>query len=212
MGGLFHYNNQIFQFINKLLDFILLSILWFLCCIPIVTIGASTTALYYVTFRIAKEEESYIARNFFHSFKSNLKQATLLFIPLLIIGNLLFFSLAFWFSIGSGVGTLIGIVLSFFSIFYIIILLYVFPLLSKFENTLKQTIKNSLLIALANINKTLIIALLTATFLLIIYFIPSSLLIMIFFGFAFLCYINSFIFLKIFDQYIPEEKDCEQNT
>ena len=212
MGGLFNYNNQIFQFINKLLDFILLSILWFICCIPIVTIGASTTALYYVTFRIAKDEESYIARNFFHSFKANLKQATLLFIPLLIIGNILFFNITFWFSIGSGVGTLIGIVLSFFSILYFIILLYVFPLLSKFENTLKQTIKNSLLIAFSNIDKTLMIALFTAIGFLILYFIPSSLLIMIFFGFAFLCYINSFIFLKIFDKYIPEEKDCEQNT
>ena len=65
MGNLFNLDGPVLQFINKLVYSVYLNILWFICCIPIVTVGASTTALFYVSLKIAKNEEGNLTKAFF---------------------------------------------------------------------------------------------------------------------------------------------------
>ena len=77
------------QFITKLACTAYLNLLWFICCIPIVTAGASTTALYYVTLKMVKDEESGLTRAFFHSFKENFRQGTIIWLILLAAGIVL---------------------------------------------------------------------------------------------------------------------------
>lgn len=74
--------------------FFLLSCLWYLCCLPVVTAGAATTALYYVTLKMARGQEGQLIPAFFHSFKQNLKQATALWVGYLAVGILLVLDLA----------------------------------------------------------------------------------------------------------------------
>ena len=76
MRSLFNLDGPVLQFINKITYSVYLNILWFICCIPIVTAGASTTALFYVTLKIVKNEEGNITKAFFRSFRANLKQGT----------------------------------------------------------------------------------------------------------------------------------------
>ena len=57
------------QIMTKIFNIFWLSILWLLCCIPVITIGASTIALYYVMLKLVKDEETTVTREFFHSFK-----------------------------------------------------------------------------------------------------------------------------------------------
>ncbi|MFQ9510793.1 MAG: DUF624 domain-containing protein, partial [Lachnospiraceae bacterium] len=59
MGGLFNLDNPVWRFIGKLVDVALLNLLWIICCIPIVTIGPATTAMYYVTLKLVRDEEGY---------------------------------------------------------------------------------------------------------------------------------------------------------
>ena len=54
---------------NKVADLCILNIICLVCCIPIVTAGASITAMYYVTLKMVRNEEAYIVRSFFKSFK-----------------------------------------------------------------------------------------------------------------------------------------------
>lgn len=68
MNRFFNMDNKFFVFMGRVADLLLLNFLCILCCIPVVTAGASITALYYVTLKMARDEESYIARSFFHSF------------------------------------------------------------------------------------------------------------------------------------------------
>ena len=68
MGNLLSPEGTVMQFITKLVYSVYLNILWFICCIPIVTVGASTTALFYVSLKIVKNEEGNITKSFFHSF------------------------------------------------------------------------------------------------------------------------------------------------
>lgn len=56
LQGFFNYDNPVWRFIGKLGDLILLNILWIVCSIPVFTIGASTTAVYYVTLKLARDE------------------------------------------------------------------------------------------------------------------------------------------------------------
>lgn len=138
------------SFITKIAYSAYLNILWFICCLPIVTIGASTTALFYVTLKIAKNEEGNITRAFFHSFRENFKQGTLIWLILLAVGIVLGvdgyvlyhmrFSNAFW--------TVITAIFLVAAIAYAIIVMYIFPLLSRFQNTTMAMFKNAIMIGM----------------------------------------------------------------
>ena len=69
MDRLFNMDNKFFVFMGRVADLIILNLLCILCCLPIVTAGASVTAMFYVTLKMARNEESYIVRSFFKSFK-----------------------------------------------------------------------------------------------------------------------------------------------
>ena len=133
MNRLFTPDNPVMQFITKLACTAYLNLLWFICCIPIVTAGASTTALYYVTLKMVKDEESGLTRAFFHSFKENFRQGTIIWLILLALGIVLAldgyifyhmrFENAFW-----AVGTAVFLVAV---AAYAIVLMYIFPLLAS---------------------------------------------------------------------------------
>lgn len=89
MNRLFNPEGPVLQFVNKIVYSVFLNILWFICCIPIVTAGASTTALFYTTLKIAEGDDAEIARKFFRAFKSNFKQSTIVWLILLAVGILL---------------------------------------------------------------------------------------------------------------------------
>lgn len=65
MGSFFNMDSPVMRFLSRLCDLMILNILCLICCIPIVTIGASITALYSVTLKMVKGEDSYIAKGFF---------------------------------------------------------------------------------------------------------------------------------------------------
>lgn len=69
MDRLFNMDNKFFTVMGRVADLIMLNVVFLICCLPIVTIGASLTALHYVTLKMARNEESYIIRSFFKSFK-----------------------------------------------------------------------------------------------------------------------------------------------
>ena len=95
LQGIFNYDNPVWRFIGKLGDLIILNILWIVCSIPVFTAGASTTAVYYVTLKLVRDEDDSTIRSFFRSFKSNFKQATAIWLILLAAGIVLGFD--FWF-------------------------------------------------------------------------------------------------------------------
>ena len=147
------YDSKFGQLFLKLSYGCCLNVLWFICCLPIVTIGVSTTALYYTSFKIAKDEGSFITTMFFRSFKRNFKQATIIWLimlaaGLLIVGDgILLYRLR---AASSGsiavIWTLLLAALIAAAIAYVIVLTYIFPLLSIADNTTPAMFKNAFLI------------------------------------------------------------------
>ena len=78
-------DNRIIRILTTLCDFLILNILWLVCSVPVITAGASTTALYSVMFKITKKEEGYIIKSFLKAFRQNFKQSTIIW--LLLIGT-----------------------------------------------------------------------------------------------------------------------------
>ena len=177
MSNLFNLDGPVLQFINKIVYSVYLNILWFVCCIPVVTVGASTTALFYVTLKISKNEEGSITKAFFHSFQQNLKQGTLIWLILLaqgiilgIDGYILYhmrFENVFW--------TLCTAVFCVAAAAYAIVLMYIFPLLARFDNTVGAMFKNALFIGVRFLFCTALMAVIYFVMLLVIvrFFTPA---------------------------------------
>lgn len=211
MGKIFDYEGPVSVFLTRLVDLVWLNILFMICCIPIVTFGASTTAMYYVTLKMAKNEEGYITKAFFKSFKQNFKQATaisLIFILVIIV-------LVFDFIIISGgsfdqmvrfngVSRLVLIVAGIVGVIISVIQMYVFPLLARFDNTVINTIKNAFIIGIRHLPYTVLMILVSLVPLVLMYFSNSALMLVII-QFSLVAYINSFFFNKIFVRYEPKD-------
>ena len=160
----FSYESKFSQLLLKLCYACYLNLLWFLCSIPIFTIGASTTALYYACLKIVRDEERPIAAMFFHSFKENFKQATQLWLILLGVGLVLGvdgYILYHLRQISEGpaavLWTLVLAVVIASAVVYVIVLLYVFPLLASFSNTNLAMLKNAFLLGTHYLFATILI-------------------------------------------------------
>ena len=141
MGKLFNLDSPVFSFLNKAADLIWLNILTFICCIPVVTIGASMTALNYVVLKMVRNEEGYITRSYFKSFKENFRQATIIWMIMLAAGLLLGFDLYFFLYMqteASRFRTIMVTVFGSLTLVYACILTYVFPIQSRFYNPVKK--------------------------------------------------------------------------
>lgn len=162
---IFSYDSKFSQVMYKIFSACFLNLLWAFCSLPIITIGASTTALYHVTLRMADDEESYIGREFFRGFKRNFKQATTIWIGLLflalILGGDIYITYHFYISAANQVFavicTIILAILIAASIVYCIVLSYVFPLIASVENTNFAMIKNSFFIGVRYLFCTILI-------------------------------------------------------
>lgn len=197
---------------SRVADLIMLNIVFIICCIPIVTIGASVTAMHYVTLKMVRNEESYIIRGFFKSFKENFKQSTIIWLIMLAAGVLLVFDFIIIRQTGTeGFMKIIYYALFMILFVYTMVLTYIFPLLSKFENSIKNTFKNALFMSIRHLPWTILLIIVSfgpaiATLLISVVFV-YGMLVWIMVGFALLAYINSFMFMKIFDHYMPSEED-----
>ena len=215
MGRFFNMDNKFFVFMGKIADLCMLNLLCIICCIPIVTAGASLTALYYVTMKMVRNEEAYIFRSFFRYFKQNFKQATVINIIMLAAAALLYIDTNIAGKMGQPAGKILGMIFAAFTLLYVMILLYVYPLLAKFYNSVKNTFKNAILMAIRHLPYTILMLLICACPILIL-FIPSFqiqmslIMLVILFGPAVIAYGNSHFFVRIFDKYIPEESVSEE--
>ena len=210
MNHIFQIDNPFFRFMGNVADLVILNFLFLICCIPIVTIGASFTAAYYVALKKVRGEESYIARSFFHSFKQNFRQSTIIWLIFLFLGILLSFDFQIIKSLEGSFAVILNYLMIVAAFFSIMIFLYVFPILARFYNPIKTTLKNALLMAVRHLPYTILMVAITAGFLFITFLnytsLAYSLLIWIVIGFALIIFINSYFFRKIFDCYMPSEE------
>ena len=209
MGRFFSMDNKFFTFMNKVADLCILNIICLVCCIPIVTAGASITAMYYVTLKMVRNEEAYIVRSFFKSFKDNFKQATIINLIMIAVGAVLYLDLNVAKNMPGSAGQIFHVIFMAFVIIYYVLFLYVYPILARFYNTLFMAIRH--------LPYTVVMVLIGLCPLLLLfidsYQIQSTLFVLfLVMGFGVIAYCNSFFLVKIFDHYMPKEENEEQKS
>ena len=152
---LFSYDSKFSQIMLKLCYGCYLNLLWMVCSLPVFTAGAATAALYDVTLRLAREEEPPLTSRFFKAFREDFRQATILWLILLGVGALLGADGYILYRLSKGTTGVVPVVCTLglaliiaAAIAYVIVLLYVFPLVASVKNTNWAMLKNALLIGI----------------------------------------------------------------
>lgn len=164
-------DNPVFRAIGKILEVLGVSLLWLLLCIPVVTAGASTTALYYTVNKTIKNNRGYAIRGFFSAFLENFKQSTIVWLFFLVWFILLGVDCYLMYSyalLGEPMGKF-RIAVYVLAVLVVAWSLYVFPYIARFDNTTKEVFKNTFIIAVANAPTTIIMTGLFAGYCYIIY-------------------------------------------
>lgn len=212
MGRLFNMDNPVFVALGRLADLMILNLCFIVTCIPIVTIGASCTAMSYVTLKFVKNEENYIVRSYFKSFKENFKQATLIWLVCLVVIAVLSADFLILSSMGD-LGKKMKIALLALCLILLMVYVYIFPVLSRFVNTCLNTVKNSLVMAIVHFPVSFILVAIDIAFVVVtflnVYTIVWGTLFWVLCGFSVASYVNSKFLVKIFERYMPAEEESE---
>lgn len=204
MGKIFDLDSPVMTFLSKMADLIILNFVTIICCIPIITIGASVTAMHYVALKIVRNEECYILRAFFKSFKQNFKQATLMWLIMCVF--IVIYVLDFCVLRFSTVALpdWLRVLLLAVGVVAVFATMHAFPLLAKFENTIGRTFKNSLLVGVMILPKTVLMMVMAVVPLAIAIYFPAAMPIVIMFGVSGPALFNAWLYNKTFKKFEPE--------
>lgn len=199
----FNLDSPFMRFLTKMADLIILNILYMICCIPIVTIGAASTALYTVSMKAVKNEESYIVRSFFKAFKDNFKIATLSWLIAFVLGVILALDFRILPALPTTIAQILRMFLIAISLFYAIFIIYLFPYIARFENTLMGTLKNALILGIACLPYTFLLFLIHGAAIAATLFIDFRIIgfLWLVIGFSGIAYASSFLLRKAFAKF-----------
>ncbi len=214
MGRFFNLDSPVMVALTKMADLIIVNLLAFFCCLPIITVGASMTALHYVVLKIVRDEECYIVKGFFKSFKENFRQATGIWLIEVVL--IIVFAADFWIirNAENNLPSFMSLLLIGVAILAALALTLAFPLLAKFDNSVRITLKNSALMGIMILPKTILMAACWALPLIIIFWAPQIMPVTFCFGMSGPALLNALLYNKTFKKFEPEQdlKDADDWT
>ncbi len=169
MDKIFNMESPIWVFLTKVANIMILNILWLLCCIPVVTIGASTAAMYSVAIQLSRNTGDDIAKPFFRALKKDFVKATALFLVLVLVAAVVLASTY----LGAVLLDSMGFIIYIPAFFFLLVAGYVFPLFAQFENTIWHTLKNAAIMSVFHILRSLIILALNILPFVVFWFLES---------------------------------------
>ena len=204
MGAFFSPDSKFMQAMSQVADLIILNVLFLISCIPLLTIGAASAALYTVCFRIGTDREQGVFLRYFRAFRENFKQGTILWLIFVvflgagIVNEFLFYSM-------EGPLHYLFLLMTALLIFGVLMYGYAFPLISQFSNTTLSTLKNAFCLSLGYLPRSLVIAVLNlfplALALADLYLFLQVGFIWAFLYFSAAAYINALLLKKVFAPY-----------
>lgn len=186
--------------LGKMADLMIVNVVALICCIPIITIGPSLTALHYVALKIVRDEECYIVRGFFKSFKENFKQGVLLWLIFLVVGIVIVGDIYIMQNSGIEFHFVLRIMVLVVAVLTTFTFTFAFPILAKFDNTIRRTLKNAFLISLMQFPKTILMILSAVAPILLILISESLIPITILFCLSFPAYASALLYNKFFQK------------
>ena len=207
------WNSGFMQKLGMVTNLVVLNILWLLCCIPVVTAGAATTALYYTVFQYLTNQDDAIFRPFFRAIRQNFKQATLLWLPMLAFLALLVFDGMYIAANGGGILLTVVIVTA---VILMLLLTHIFPMVARFQMTAAALLRTAFSLIMLHLPSTLLMFVLNIAPVMLMLFAPAG-----FFKwlplwaglwFALAALLNGKMLLKIWSKHLPKQSSDEEST
>lgn len=182
-------------------ELVVLNVVFLIFSLPIITIGASITALYSMTFKIVEAKEAGLFHGFFIAFKKNFKQATAIWFLILFWLLVLFAQYMLIIYTPGTIGNIYIAILFITLALGALTISFVFPITARYENTVKEIVKNAFLLSISNLWTSVRIICLWFGSIAIFIIYPSIFLnawfLWIFILFALAAFITSKMFLKV---------------
>ena len=204
---MFRSDSLLMRLLDRLGTLLILNLLFLLCSLPIVTVGAASTALYTVTLREARGDARSILSGFFTAFRKNFWKATLLWLIVLLLSAIFFVDLILLNRLNAPV--ILRYCLYIGGFFFASMLPYLFALQARFENSLRQTLRNALALGVAKLPATVLMLFLMSLPLLLMYLSEELFLRLSIFwfllGFSLTAQLCSILLTRIFAKLTPTE-------
>ncbi len=207
MKGLFKPDSGLMIFMTQVTDCIFLSLFFLVGCVPVVTMGASFAALYDAVYRGFRQGERNTWQRFLHVYRVNWKSSIL---PTLVffaaVAGLCYGMIQCWNGAVYGrISWMLFAGIAFAAVVLVGVLSVLFPMLSRFENSLGALLRNTVILALANLPRTVVlgvvntaVVLLCARFVIPLFLLP-----------ALAALIGSLCIEPMFKPFMPEEPEEE---
>jgi len=200
MGGLFNMDGPFYKLGTLIFDMLLLNLIWLIFSLPVFTIGASTTALFYVCGKRVNSEDGYLFKDFWKSFKMNFKQSTIVWLIIMVVGFILYIDFKS-INLMEGLNKYFFVLLLVVGFETFITIIYIFPVLSKFYIKTSNLIRTSFFMA----NKHLLTTISCILLIFLDVFLVIKVSFFMLFMFSAYAYSASFLFKRVFDKYIPQD-------
>lgn len=207
MGNLFRPGSSLMRTMMLITNLICVNALWIICCIPVVTAGASTVAMYSVLHGYIRGNDE-VVKPFFRAFKENFWQVTPLWLINLLIGAVMVAEI-FYLSVGAQMWlkVIFGIVL----FIYAAASSYLYPILARYETTRNKAIFNSFALATRHLLSSVCVVTMNLLPIVLAFgfegLFRSTVLFWLLAGFSLAAYMNLKILLVVFKKYdTPEEE------
>ena len=206
MHSIFSPDSKIMLALTGLADLMILNLLFVATCIPVFTIGAASSALYTVCFRMIRQEEGHIISGYLRSFRENFRQGTGIWLILLLLAAVGALNLGWLDNIGGLMQTVMRLVTVMVLAILAFIHAYVFPLQSQFRNTVKVTLSNAFLLSIGHLPRTMLITVLNlfplGLLAVNLYTFLDSALVWFVIYFSGTAFLNSLLLKKVFAPYM----------
>jgi uncharacterized membrane protein YesL len=195
MGKVFSYDSPVWRFMGRLVDFLVLTVLWAVTSLPIITMGTATTTVYYITLKMTKNQDGYIVSTYFKTFGKLFLETVKAWLLALIVGLLLGGDIYICLKLGNPIASLILASLAVVALVYSMTLMYLFPVMARLDNTIMGYVKVAFYLAIRNFGWSILLIVVPVCYILIGVFKFWPLLVI---SVGLIAYLQSLIYNQIF--------------
>lgn len=205
MGNIFRWDSPLMRVMMLITNLICLNVLWLICCLPVITAGAATTAMYYVIFQYITKQDDGVLKPFFKAFKENFKTVTPIWVLHLLIGAALGAEV---FYLSQGTQLWIKVIFGILLFIYVGVGAYLYPILARYHTSRKQALLNSFALSTRHLFTTICAVVLNAVPVALILFLPEmfwkTILLWSLGGFSLIAFLCGKMILTVLKKYEPQ--------
>ena len=204
MSKVFSYDSPVWIFMGRLIDFLVLTILWAVTSLPIITMGTATATVYDISLKMAENRDGYLFQMYFQTFGRLWKSTIKAWLAILVTGLILAGDIFICLRIKTPITTVFLAAFALVSIVYILTTMYLLPTITVLENTLLDNLKISFYLSIRYFGWSLLMLTIAACILTVGIFIFWPLLLL---SIGLIAYLQSLILNQIYTKQIQNYKE-----